>query len=215
MAGKHLVILGPPGSGKGTQAVRIADAIGLKHLSTGDLLREAVAGGMELGLKAGDYMSRGLLVPDGIMLGLIEEELGTLGDAGWILDGFPRTLEQAEALSAMLEEHGLKIDGVILIEVEEELVIKRLSSRLVCPNCKAVYGIDNMDAVSDGRCGDCGTELVKRPDDEEETIRRRLHVYEEQTAPVVDYYRGRGGLKKVDGAGKIDEITAEIVRVLK
>ena len=213
MAGKHIVVLGPPGSGKGTQAVRVAESLGLRHLSTGDVLRDAVDRETKLGLEASDYMNRGLLVPDELMLGLIAEKLAEIGDSGWILDGFPRTLAQAEALTGMLAEQDRRIDHVLLIDVDPEVIIKRLSERRICSKCKAVYSLGKLESPEEA-CRKCGGELVKRPDDEEETVRRRLKVYEEQTAPVVGYYCD-GGLVTVNGAGRIDEITAEILRVLQ
>lgn len=211
----RIVILGPPGSGKGTQAVRIASELGIKHLSTGDILRNAVARKTDLGVQAEDYMRRGLLVPDDIMLGMIREEIDALGDSGWILDGFPRTLNQAEALSEMLEERGLELDRVVLLEVDSEIIVARLTSRLVCAECGAVYNLNSLDAAETQTCSRCGGDLVKRPDDEEETVHRRIRVYEEQTAPVVDFFEKRDGLVTIDGAIDIDEITTEILRDLK
>lgn len=213
MAGLRVVLLGPPGSGKGTQAARVAGDLGMKHISTGDLLREAVKAGSELGKQAEGYMKKGALVPDEIMLGLIEEELSALGDQGWLLDGFPRTLRQAEDLSRVLERLGQDIDRAILIDVPPEVIVGRLTSRRVCPNCNAVYNLESNPPEIEGRCDECGTGLVQRPDDEEETVRNRLRVYEEQTAPVIDYYRD--GLVRVRGAGDIEEISAEIVRALR
>jgi adenylate kinase len=215
VAGLHIIILGAPGSGKGTQAARIAAAEGLRHLSTGDMLRDAVARKTELGARAESFMKRGLLVPDDIVLGLIDEALDATGDDGWILDGFPRTLAQAEALRAMLASRGEKIDRVLNIEVDHELIVRRLSRRRVCPKCKAVYNLDTIKTKAPGKCDVCGADLVKRPDDEEGTVRKRLRVYEEQTAPLIDYYGKQGELVTVNGTGGIGEIFAEITRVLK
>lgn len=215
MAGRHIVILGPPGSGKGTQAVRIAQELGLEHLSTGDVLRRAVANKTPLGEKAGGFMKQGLLVPDEVMLGLIQEELDRLGDTGWILDGFPRTLAQAEALDGQLEERAVKIDTVLLIEVDPDEIVARLTARRICPSCNTVYNLATISTREPGVCDKCSEKLVSRPDDDEETIRRRLDVYDEQTKPVIDFYRQRGGLVAVKGAGGIDEITAEIFRLMK
>lgn len=215
MAGTHIVILGAPGSGKGTQAVRIARDGSLAHLSTGDMLRDAVARKTPLGLEAERSMKAGLLVPDGIIFGLIGEALAAAKDKGWIMDGFPRTLAQAEELSRMLEKRGDKIDHVLVIDVDPELIVRRLSNRRVCPKCKAVYNLDTIKTKVPGICDACGTALVKRPDDEEGTVRKRLEVYERETAPVIDYYRARGGLVAVKGAGDIEAIYAEIRRVLK
>jgi adenylate kinase len=215
MAGRNIVVLGPPGSGKGTQAARFAGELGLEHISTGDLLRDAVKGKTELGEKAYRYMEKGLLVPDEIMLGLIEEKLATLDSKGWVLDGFPRTLPQAEALSALLEGSGQKIEKVLLIDVNPEIIVNRLSSRRVCPQCNAVYNLNTIRTAVEGVCDACGGKLVRRPDDEEETIRRRLDVYEEQTAPLISYYREYDDLVTVNGSGGIEEINAEILRVLR
>ena len=195
------------------------DVLQVRHVggfvATGDLLRDSVKEGTELGAKAAQYMEKGLLVPDDIMLGLIEEKLDSLDSNGWVLDGFPRTLPQAEALQAMLEGHQQKVDRVLLIDVDTELIVQRLSSRRVCPSCNAVYNLSTIRTASEGECDACGADLVKRPDDEESTIRRRLEVYDEQTAPLVDYYREHDDLVAVSGAGGIEEINAEILRVLR
>jgi adenylate kinase len=215
MAARHVIIIGPPGSGKGTQAMRIADQLELRHLSTGDLLREGVSAGTELGKKAEEYMQAGLLVPDEIMLGLIREQFEALGGGGWILDGFPRTLPQAEALAELLNEKGLAIDMVLLINVENEKIVGRLTGRRVCEDCKAVYNLSMLTEGDESTCAKCGGKLVTRPDDREETVRRRLKVYEEQTAPVLDFYRKAPGVKEITGTGDIDEITAEIIRAMR
>jgi adenylate kinase len=215
MPGLKVILLGPPGSGKGTQAARIAGELGIRHISTGDLLREAVKSGGGLGLKAEGYMHKGLLVPDEIMLGLIEEELGSLGSSGWVLDGYPRTLPQAEALSGMLAKREQSIDRVMLIDVDPEIIVRRLSSRRVCPQCNAVYNLDTIQTAVAGVCDACGTELITRPDDEEETVRKRLEVYEKQTAPLIEYYRTHDDLVSINGAGEIEEINAEMIRMLR
>jgi len=208
---KNLIILGPPGAGKGTQARRIAERFGIRHLSTGDLLREAVADETELGKKARDYMNRGALVPDQLILDLISKKLSGESSTGWILDGFPRTLPQAEALSKLLEEKGLEIDKVILIDVDSEVIVKRLTGRRVCEECGAVYNTATLKGSKD-ECPRCGGKLIVREDDKEETVRRRLEVYREQTEPLIDYYGKQDGLLvSVDGAGDIDEITADII----
>jgi adenylate kinase len=215
MAGLRVILLGPPGSGKGTQAACVAGELDMAHISTGDLLREAVKAGSELGREAEGYMKKGALVPDGIMLGLIEKELSGLGGRGWLLDGFPRTLQQAEDLSRVLDKLELDIDRAILIDVEPEAIVQRLTNRRVCPKCNAVYNIESNPPGTEGRCDECGTELVQRPDDEEATVRRRLEVYEEQTAPLIEYYGTHDDLVKVQGAGEIEEINAEIIRALR
>ena len=215
MAELRVVLLGPPGSGKGTQAARVAGGFDMAHISTGDLLREAVKAGSDLGKTAEGYMKKGLLVPDEVMLGLIEEKLSGFDGRGWLLDGFPRTLQQAEDLSLVLGRLGQGIDRVLLIDVAPEVIVQRLTSRRVCPQCNAVYNIESNPPGSGGLCDECGAALVQRPDDEESTVRKRLDVYEEQTAPLIDYYRTHDNLVKVQGAGDIEEINAEIVRVLK
>jgi adenylate kinase len=215
MGARHVIIIGPPGSGKGTQAMRVAEKLGLKHLSTGDLLREAVTEGTELGVKADEYMKTGLLVPDEVMLGLIKEQFEALEGGGWILDGFPRTLPQAEALSELLEEKDLAVEMVLMIDVDAEKIVRRLTSRRVCEKCKAVYNLSMLPEGKEAVCEDCGGKLVTRPDDKEETVRRRLKVYEEQTEPALEFYRRTIGVKEIDGTGDIDEITAEIIRVMK
>jgi adenylate kinase len=215
MAARHVIIIGPPGSGKGTQAMKVADQLDLKHLSTGDLLREAVSAGTELGKKAEEYMKAGLLVPDEIMLGLIREQLEVLAGGGWMLDGFPRTLPQAEALTELLDGKGLAVDMVLLIDVDSEEIVGRLTSRRVCGDCKAVYNLSMLPDGDESACEKCGGKLVTRPDDREETVRRRLKVYEEQTAPVLDFYRKAPGITAVAGSGDIDEITAEIIRLMR
>jgi adenylate kinase len=215
VARTHIVILGAPGSGKGTQASRIAREWDLAHLSTGDMLRDAVQRKTPLGLEAHEYMKGGVLVPDAIIFGLIGEALEGSKTAGWIMDGFPRTLAQAEELSAMLERRGEAIDHVLNIDVDPELIVRRLSNRRVCPKCKAVYNLDTIKPKVPGICDACGAAIVKRSDDEEATVRTRLEVYRRDTAPVIEYYRRRGDLVTVSGAGDIEEIFAEIRRVLK
>jgi adenylate kinase len=212
---EHIVILGAPGSGKGTQASRIARERGLTHLSTGDMLRDAVSRKTPLGLEAERFMKGGLLVPDGIIFGLIGEALDASKDKGWIMDGFPRTIAQAGELARMLEKRGEKIGSVLVIDVDPELIIRRLSNRRVCPKCKAVYNLDTIKTRVPGKCDACGAAIVKRPDDEEATVRTRLEVYARETAPIIDFYRKGDGLVVVNGAGDIEEIFAEINRVLK
>jgi len=195
--------------------MRIADQLELRHLSTGDLLREGVSAGTELGKKAEEYMKAGLLVPDEIMLGLIREQFEALEGGGWILDGFPRTLPQAEALAELLNKRELAIDMVLLIDVESEEIVGRLTSRRVCGDCKAVYNLSMLPDGDESVCEKCGGKLVTRPDDREETVKRRLKVYEEQTSPVLEFYRKSPGVTEIAGTGDIDEITAEIVRAMK
>jgi len=211
---KNIVILGPPGAGKGTQAVKIAGRLRIQHLSTGDLLRSAVSNGTELGKKAKDFMDQGLLVPDDVILGMISEKLSESLNSGWILDGFPRTLVQAEELSKLLDEKKIELDSVVLIDVDSKILVKRLTGRRVCDDCGAVYNIVAMDEDTN-ECAKCGGKLIVRDDDKEETVRRRLEVYYELTAPVLDFYsKIKRLLISIDGSKAIDDITSEILKGL-
>lgn len=215
MAGKRFIIIGAPGSGKGTLASRVAAELGIRHLSTGDLLRDAVEKKTDIGRAAEDYMNRGALVPDETIVALLGEELETRGFDNWILDGFPRTLPQAEILESMLAEKGAAVDRVFLIDLDPEIIVKRLTSRRVCPSCNAIYNLasEEFRPKVDGKCDKCGADLIKRKDDEEETIRHRLDVYEKQTTPVIEHYRRSGVLTEVDGSGGADRTAAEIIRI--
>jgi adenylate kinase len=208
-----IIMLGPPGSGKGTQAVRLADKKGLAHLSTGDLLRNAVKEGTELGLKATTYMEAGNLVPEDLILGMIRERL-QVSENGFLFDGFPRTIPQAEGLDAMLGEIGSKVDMVMDLEVSDEEVIKRLSGRFSCPKCQAIYNYPNMLPKKEGICDKCGAELQKRKDDTEEVVTNRLEVYKKQTQPLQDYYRNQSLLKGVDGEREIGMILSDLLALL-
>ena len=212
----RIIMLGAPGAGKGTQASRISEKYGIPQISTGDILRSAVREGTELGKKAKEYMDRGELVPDEIVIGIVRERI-VQDDCkkGFILDGFPRTVVQAEALDKMLEELGLSIDYVINIDVPEEEIVKRLTGRRTCRNCQAMYHVIFNPPKKDNVCDKCGGELYQRDDDKEETIRARLEVYKKQTAPLIDYYSKKGKLVNIDGTKSIDEIFEEIVRVLE
>ncbi|MEP0829457.1 MAG: adenylate kinase [bacterium] len=217
----NLVFLGPPGSGKGTQAKRIAAKLGLLHLSTGDVLREAVKNGTELGKKAQKYMEAGELVPDDLIIGLIEEKLksGALNN-GFILDGFPRTIPQAEALKVMFARNQKAIHRAILLDVTDDEVIRRLSGRYYCPTCNAGYNYPMQLPQKEGICDNDGTRLLRRPDDEEEVVKNRLNVYKKQTEPIVDFYRRESILAAIkDNGGGPDRITesllAEIAKINK
>ncbi len=209
---KNLVFLGPPGAGKGTQAKRLAKDLGLVHISTGDILRDAVKNQTPLGKKAKEYMDRGELVPDDLIIALIEEVMPPEG--GVIFDGFPRTIAQAEALDEMLDRKGLKLDAVILFDVPDEVVVERLSGRRVCPSCGAVYHIKFNPPKEDEICDRCGTKLVQREDDREEVVRNRLEVYRKQTAPLIEYYERKGILIRLDASKDIDEVYQELRKVV-
>jgi adenylate kinase len=206
----NLILLGPPGAGKGTQAKRLEQAHGLVQLATGDMLREEVASGSDLGKRIKAVMESGALVSDDIVIELIESRIGKAKN-GVILDGFPRTIPQAEALDAMLARHSLKLDHVILMEVDETELTQRLAGRFSCRKCGASYHDDNSRPAKDGTCDFCGaTEFVRRPDDRPEAVQKRFAVYHEQTAPILPYYRAKGILETVDGMGEMDAVTSQI-----
>ncbi len=208
----NLVLLGPPGSGKGTQAEFLVQRLGLDHLASGDLLRRAVEAGTELGRQAESYMKRGVLVPDGVVIGLILEALE--GKSGFIVDGFPRTLEQAQALEAALAQRGQTIDRVIYINAPEDELVRRLSGRWTCRQCQAPCNLEASPPRWEGKCDRCGGELYQRPDDQPQTVRNRLEVYLSQTAPLVEYYRRRGNLAEVDGVGGVEGVTRSVLQAV-
>ncbi len=211
----NIVFLGPPGAGKGTQAKMIAEKYGIPQISTGDMFREHLSKGTELGKKAKEYMDKGQLVPDEIVLGMVEERLKQPDcEKGFILDGFPRTVPQAEALDKLLEKMGKKIDYAILIDVPDEELVKRLTGRRTCKKCGMMYHIVFKPPKEDNKCDVCGGELYQRADDNEETVRNRLKVYHEQTEPIIQYYEQKGVLHRIDGIGSIEEIFDRIVKVL-
>lgn len=207
--GVRMVILGRQGAGKGTQAQRLAALCQVPHISTGDMLRAAVRDETPLGLKAKAIMDAGDLVPDDVMIGIVDERLGADdAERGWILDGFPRTVVQAEALGHITAE--APIDLVVDLVVDNEIVIDRISSRRTCDGCQTVYRADD-PAIAEGTCPKCGGTPRQRDDDQPEAIRRRLEIYERETAPLVDYYRGQGLLEGVDGLGAEDEVFARLL----
>ncbi|MEJ2653804.1 MAG: adenylate kinase [Acidihalobacter sp.] len=208
----RIVLLGAPGSGKGTQGKRLVERYGIPQVSTGDLLRSAVAAGSELGREAKSYMDAGQLVPDEVVLGMLRERLADAdADAGFILDGFPRNRAQAEALDGVLAELGQPLDVALLIDVEIDTLKKRLLGRLTCTNCGAVFNAYTNPPKTENVCDHCGGELQHRTDDNEETISARLDVYDAQTKPLIEYYTDRGELIRVSGLGEIDQIFDIIV----
>lgn len=211
----RIVIFGPQGAGKGTQSARIAEKYGIAAISTGDIFRWAIKGRTALGLKVMEYVDSGHLVPDELTIEVVRERLGA-EDAqdGFILDGFPRNTAQADALDALLAEQGAKVDAALVIEVPEEVSLKRLLGRRVCTDCGRNYSLENPPQV-DWTCDACGGEVVERVDDHEEhTIRERLKLYHEQTEPLKDYYESKGLLRVADGIGTTDEVFQRIVSLL-
>jgi len=216
METKRIVLLGPPGSGKGTQAKLIEKVCSAPHISTGDMLREAAAKETELGIRAKSFMEAGKLVPDDLMVSIVEDRLQWPDSQGkFILDGYPRTVEQAGELDRFLQEHEFPLDVVLSIEVDSTAVIERLSNRRVCRGCGRVFNRITDPPREKNRCDDCSGDLYQRDDDTAQTIARRLEVYQDQTAPVKAYYSQRGILLSIDGSGKVDEVYAEIVSHLK
>ncbi len=203
----YLIFLGPPGAGKGTQAERLGQDLGLPRISTGDMLRQAVARGTELGRKAERYMNAGDLVPDEVVIGIVEDRLSdTDTAAGFILDGYPRTASQAAALDSTMAGRGMDLDMVIYLSTSEEEIVARLSGRRVCPGCGSTYHVRFDPPRRQGTCDDCGLALEQRADDNEKTVRERLDVYRRLTNPLLEYYRGRGLIREVDGQGSPQEV---------
>lgn len=216
MAGSaRVVLLGPPGAGKGTQAKLLQEKFAACQVSTGDILRQAVAEQTALGKEASDYINRGALVPDSVIVNLVAERLREKDcEPGFILDGFPRTIPQAESLDAILKKMGLNLNCVLSVQVPEEIIIERLAGRRTCKNCGALSHMVFNPQKRAGVCDRCGGELYQRDDDREETVANRLKVYESQTAPLISYYRERGLLSEIDGVGEIDEIRSRVTQAL-
>lgn len=209
----RLLLVGPPGAGKGTQARQLAEKLGLAHLSTGDLLRAQVRAGTELGKRASGYMQAGQLVPDELILEIVKGELAK--SPGFILDGFPRNLEQARKVDELLKKLGRPLNRVVLLTVDDEVLVERLALRRFCPKCQRTYHLKMNAPQVEGRCDGDGTELQQRADDKAEVIRKRLQVYHEQTAPIVNFYRPRGIVEQIDGSGSIDAVFAELLKVVR
>ncbi len=212
----RLILLGPPGAGKGTQASAIVRKYNIPHISTGDIFRENIKMGTELGKKVKEYMDKGLLVPDDIVVSIVKDRI--LKDDckdGFLLDGFPRTVNQGEALDKELSQMNLKLDKVINLDVEKEILIERITGRRICKDCGATYHIKFNPPAKKGICDNCGGNLYQRDDDTQETVEKRIEVYQQQTKPLIDYYTEKGLILNVDGSKAIDEIFETIVKALE
>src|SRR4030042_463887 len=212
----NIVMLGPPGAGKGTQAALLAERLGIPHVATGDLFRGALKEETELGLTAKAYMERGELLPEEVTIGMVRERLQEPDcDGGLILDGFPRTVEQAKALEGLLAEQDRMIDAVLFIDAEEDELVRRLSSRWTCRNCQAVYNVISNPPRERGKCDICGGELYQRPDDVPQTVRNRIVVYRDQTSPLINYYQDEGLLITIKSEGGIERVQEKILEALQ
>ncbi len=211
----NIIMLGAPGAGKGTQAKRIASKYDIPHISTGDIFRANIKNGTELGKKAKEFMDKGLLVPDSLVVSLVADRIVKEDcKKGFVLDGFPRTIPQAESLSEKLAELGKKIDFAIDVEVADNVIVERMAGRRACLSCGTTYHTVSLKPKVEGVCDKCNTELVLRKDDEPETVLKRLKVYHEQTSPLIDYYKKEGVLRSVDGTKGIENIFAEILKII-
>lgn len=211
----RLIFLGPPGVGKGTQAEFVAKKFGIPKLSTGDLLRDSVQKKTTLGMEAKGFMDRGELVPDEVVTGLVRERLKTAEcQKGFLLDGFPRTVPQADQLGLLLTSSGARLDRVVYFTLPKDEIVKRISGRRSCPQCKTVYHIQAIPPKKDGICDVCGTTLIQRNDDKPETIESRLSVYHEQTAPLIEYYNAQHVLSELDGSGAVEDVQRRLLALL-
>ena len=212
----RVVFLGPPGAGKGTQAKRLAEAKGVVHLSTGDMLRSAIQRGTPIGLKAQGFVDKGELVPDAVVDALVAERLKE-ADArqGWLLDGYPRNTTQARMLARLLETLETPLTAVVYLEVDDDVLVQRVGGRRSCPACGAVHHLEADPPRTEGICDACGGELIQREDDKEEVVRGRLHVYHEHTAPLVQHYDHQGKLRRIAGDRPIDEVTRDVLGEFK
>ena len=211
----NIILIGPPGSGKGTQAKILEERDGLKQLSSGDMLRAAVSERTEIGQKAKSYMEAGELVPDDLVVEIVTDQIEKQGDKGFVLDGFPRNVHQAEVLDQMLEKRGRRIGRVLVIEVSDERLVERVSGRFTCANCGEGYHDTFKQPAVDGVCDKCGsTEFTRRPDDNAETVRNRLEVYHDQTKPLVDYYEAQDKVRRIDGEQPIEDVTQALEKAM-
>ncbi|MGL4992306.1 MAG: adenylate kinase [Sarcina sp.] len=210
-----IILLGPPGAGKGTQAKSISNKYNIPHISTGDIFRKNISENTPLGIEAKSYMDKGQLVPDEVTINMVKDRL-TMADCknGYLLDGFPRTVEQAIALEGFLAERGEKIDTALLIEVPSSFILERMTGRRVCPSCGASYHVKFNPPTADNKCDLCGSDVIQRKDDTVEIVNDRLNVYEAQTQPLIDFYGGRDQLSKVDGTKAINEVFEGICTIL-
>ena len=211
----NIILFGPPGAGKGTQSALLVEQMKMNHISTGNLLRSAVSEKTALGIKAKSFMDSGKLVPDEVVIGLVEDILQKIGPEGFILDGFPRTAPQADALEALFKKLKIDLKKVVFLEVEKSILLKRLTGRRVCEKCGAVYHVENNRPKVDGQCDKCGSQLVHRSDDSENVISQRLVAYETSTSPVKEFYKKRGLLVEVDGSGEAKAVFDRITKALK
>ncbi len=212
----NIMLLGAPGAGKGTQAAKLIEAYGYAHISTGDILRKAVANQTPLGLAAKGYMDKGELVPDTVVIGLVKARLQEPdAEKGFILDGFPRTVVQADALGTALAELGKTLDAVISIDVEKDALVERLTARRTCKQCGAIFNVVSQPETANGVCPACGGELLQRADDTVETVTNRLDVYERSTAPLIAYYRDKGMLRPVNGNRSADDVFADVRAIVE
>ncbi|MBC2579636.1 adenylate kinase [Clostridium sp. DJ247] len=211
----EVILLGPPGAGKGTQAKLISEKYDIPHISTGDIFRKNISEKTPLGIEAKKYMDNGQLVPDEVTIGIVKDRL-SMDDckSGFLLDGFPRTAKQAEALDSFLNDTGLKIDTALLIDVPREFILDRMTGRRVCISCGASYHIKFNPSKVENKCDICGGSLIQRKDDTEETVKERLDVYDRQTQPLINYYAEKGALSKVQGTGEISDVFENISNIL-
>ncbi|MCP9210041.1 adenylate kinase [Streptomyces cucumeris] len=212
----RIVLVGPPGAGKGTQAAYLAENLSIPHISTGDLFRANISQGTPLGKQAQEYMRAGQLVPDEVTIGMAEDRMNQADAAGgFLLDGFPRNLAQAEALDGFLREHDLSVDAVLDLEVPEDEVVKRIAGRRTCRNDSAhTFHVEYKKPQAEGVCDECGGELYQREDDSEETVRKRLEVYHRETEPIIDYYKSKGLVVTISALGKVNEVTQRAMDAL-